>query len=320
MGPSTAPRRTVAGNASGTTTATGRESSQQTGKKRDSRAGMRKVTSLTAEQLERKRANDREAQRTIRARTKEHIENLEHQVAELSAKGQQVDRVLERNAALESEIAHLRQQLAMMTNSRQLYQSEDDRRSSTSSNPPSVISSPFNSPPLTDSIAPGPPMPPLTHRMSLPQGSWHSYVSPSQTGALPPTSISVSGAEQSHEPPYPMTADPLAGSSMGQAHHDMGYGLPQTTTGAQYSNSNADSYNRNLTYPSRAVLGQPQQQQQHRPQHIPVATMGYEQNIPSLQAAHLPVPPHQQHHTYPSQILHSPPAQSQMGYQWDSRG
>lgn len=123
MAPTTAPRRTVAGSTSSTTTTGGRESSQPAGKKRDSRAGMRKVTSLTAEQLERKRANDREAQRTIRARTKEHIENLEHQVAELSAKGQQVDRVLERNAMLESEIAHLRQQLAMMTNSRQLYQS-----------------------------------------------------------------------------------------------------------------------------------------------------------------------------------------------------
>lgn len=293
---------------------------------------MRKVTSLTAEQLERKRANDREAQRTIRARTKEHIENLEHQVAELSAKGQQVDRVLERNAMLESEIAHLRQQLAMMTNSRQLYQSEyspqeleqtdtnesvgeDERRSSTSSNPASVISSPFNSPPLTDSIPPGPPIPPLTHRMPLPQGSWHSYVSPPQSGTLSSTTISVSGPEQSHESPYSMTADSLAGSSMGQTHHDMGYGLSHTTT-AQYANNNADSYNRNLTYPSRAAMGQPQQQQQHRPQAIPVATMGYEQSIPSLQAAHLPIPAH---HTYPSQIVHSPPAHSQIGYQWDSR-
>lgn len=313
MAPTTAPRRTVAGSASSTTATGGRESSQPAGKKRDSRAGMRKVTSLTAEQLERKRANDREAQRTIRARTKEHIENLEHQVAELSAKGQQVDRVLERNAMLESEIAHLRQQLAMMTNSRQLYQSEDERRSSTSSNPASVISSPFNSPPLTDSISPGPPIPPLTHRMPLPQGSWHSYVSPPPNGTLSSTSISVSGPEQSHESPYSMTADSLAGSSMGQTHHDMAYGLSHTTT-AQYTNNNADSYNRNLTYPSRAAMGQPQQQ--HRPQHIPVATMGYEQNIPSLQAAHLPIPAH---HTYPSQIVHSPPAHSQIGYQWDSR-
>jgi hypothetical protein len=91
------------------------------GRKRDSRAGTRKVTSLTAVQLERKRANDREAQRTIRQRTREHIENLEHQVAELSAKGEQMDQVIQRNAALEAEIAHLRQQLTIMSSSRPLY-------------------------------------------------------------------------------------------------------------------------------------------------------------------------------------------------------
>lgn len=124
MAPTTTPRRTVAGSAF----STGGDPSQPAGKRRDSRTGMRKVTSLTAEQLERKRANDRKAQRTSRARTKEHIESLEHQVAELSAKGQEVDRVLKRNTMLESEIAHLRQQLAMMTN-RQLYQSECSSRS-----------------------------------------------------------------------------------------------------------------------------------------------------------------------------------------------
>lgn len=100
------------------TTGSGTDS---TGRKRDSRGGTRKVTSLTAEQLERKRANDREAQRTIRQRTKEHIEKLEHQVAELSAKGEQMDRVLQRNAALEAEIAHLRQQLSMLGGRRSAY-------------------------------------------------------------------------------------------------------------------------------------------------------------------------------------------------------
>lgn len=91
------------------------------GRKRESRAGTRKVTSLTPEQLERKRANDREAQRTIRQRTKEHIERLERQVAELRANGEQFDNILRRNAALEAEIAHLRHQLAMVMNSRPLY-------------------------------------------------------------------------------------------------------------------------------------------------------------------------------------------------------
>ncbi|EAU39509.1 predicted protein [Aspergillus terreus NIH2624] len=89
------------------------ESSQP--KKRESRAGTRKVTSLSAEQLERKRANDREAQRTIRQRTREHIERLEHQVAELKAKGEQYDDVVRRNAVLENEIRALRHQLALLS-------------------------------------------------------------------------------------------------------------------------------------------------------------------------------------------------------------
>ncbi|EAW07343.1 bZIP transcription factor [Aspergillus clavatus NRRL 1] len=84
-------------------------------KKRESRAGTRKVTTLSAEQLARKRANDREAQRTIRQRTKEHIERLQSQVAELQAKNQQYDDVLRRNAVLEQEIKGLRQQLTILT-------------------------------------------------------------------------------------------------------------------------------------------------------------------------------------------------------------
>ncbi|XRM40008.1 hypothetical protein ABZX51_003332 [Aspergillus tubingensis] len=85
-----------------------------TAKKRESRAGTRKVTSLSAEQLERKRANDREAQRTIRQRTKDHIERLEHQVAELKVKGEHRP-----NVALEQEIRALKHQLARA--SRQEY-------------------------------------------------------------------------------------------------------------------------------------------------------------------------------------------------------
>ncbi|KAL2824153.1 hypothetical protein BDW59DRAFT_162718 [Aspergillus cavernicola] len=82
-------------------------------KKKDTRAGTRRVTHLSAEQLERKRANDREAQRTIRQRTKEHIERLELQVAELRAKGDKFDEVVRRNSLLENEIRALRHQLSM---------------------------------------------------------------------------------------------------------------------------------------------------------------------------------------------------------------
>lgn len=86
-------------------------------KKRPSRAGTRSVTTLTAAQLERKRANDREAQRAIRQRTKDHIESLERQVRDLTA---QIDtnsstkmmELLRRNDELEQENAVLRARLS----------------------------------------------------------------------------------------------------------------------------------------------------------------------------------------------------------------
>ncbi|KAK8162542.1 hypothetical protein BKA80DRAFT_329783 [Phyllosticta citrichinensis] len=83
-------------------------------KRRPSRAGTRSVSTLTAAQLERKRANDREAQRAIRQRTKDHIENLERRVAELTARESatgKIDEILSRNQDLEQENAILRQRL-----------------------------------------------------------------------------------------------------------------------------------------------------------------------------------------------------------------
>jgi myosin heavy subunit len=81
----------------------------------DPRVGTRSVNTLSDAQLERKRANDREAQRIIRQRTREHIENLERQVAELGEQKEQLNKALQHNAELEAQIAHLQQQLADMT-------------------------------------------------------------------------------------------------------------------------------------------------------------------------------------------------------------
>ncbi|KAB8225698.1 hypothetical protein BDV33DRAFT_198107 [Aspergillus novoparasiticus] len=81
---------------------------------RESRAGTRKVTTLSAKQLERKRANDLEAQRTIHQRTREHIKSLEDQVAVLKSKGEQFDNVVRRNTALENEIMALKQKLDLV--------------------------------------------------------------------------------------------------------------------------------------------------------------------------------------------------------------
>jgi regulator of replication initiation timing len=75
------------------------------------------VTHLSKAQLARKRANDREAQRNIRQRTKEHIENLERRVKELEAekRSDSMERLIQRNRELELEVERLRAQLTQRT-------------------------------------------------------------------------------------------------------------------------------------------------------------------------------------------------------------
>lgn len=70
---------------------------------------------LSEAQLARKRANDREAQRSIRQRTREHIKSLEKKVKELEEQGQSssMKRVLQRNCELEAERETLKSQLSL---------------------------------------------------------------------------------------------------------------------------------------------------------------------------------------------------------------
>ncbi len=74
------------------------------------------MASLTPQQLARKRANDREAQRAIRARTKEHIGRLERELADLRVKynrDQVIQDLLRRNKALEEEIIEAKRKLGL---------------------------------------------------------------------------------------------------------------------------------------------------------------------------------------------------------------
>ncbi|KAJ5284287.1 hypothetical protein N7497_000431 [Penicillium chrysogenum] len=73
----------------------------------------RGVANLTPDQLAKKRANDRQAQRAIRERTKGHIEALEQQVRDLSSQKPYLDlqTALRENATIRSENAELRQGL-----------------------------------------------------------------------------------------------------------------------------------------------------------------------------------------------------------------
>lgn len=84
-------------------------------KKRASRAGTRSVSTLSAAQLERKRANDREAQRAIRQRTKDHIDGLENTISELRRSQEVSEKTTQstrqRNRELEEENSYMRMKL-----------------------------------------------------------------------------------------------------------------------------------------------------------------------------------------------------------------
>ncbi|KAJ9419228.1 hypothetical protein FOXG_16351 [Fusarium oxysporum f. sp. lycopersici 4287] len=78
------------------------------------RKGTRRISTLTPSQLARKRAKDREAQRAIRARTKEHIERLGRELAALKLSqscDQTVQELLNRNRALEEELMRLKENM-----------------------------------------------------------------------------------------------------------------------------------------------------------------------------------------------------------------
>lgn len=74
----------------------------------------RGVANLTPEQLEKKRANDREAQRAIRERTKLHIETLERKIEELTEQQpyQELQVALRQKELVEAENAEIRKRLS----------------------------------------------------------------------------------------------------------------------------------------------------------------------------------------------------------------
>ena len=73
----------------------------------------RGVANLTPDQLAKKRANDREAQRAIRERTKNQIENLEKKIRELTSQQpyQELQHVLRQKELVEAENADIKKRL-----------------------------------------------------------------------------------------------------------------------------------------------------------------------------------------------------------------
>ncbi|RYP22546.1 hypothetical protein DL765_001604 [Monosporascus sp. GIB2] len=86
----------------------------QRSKKRKTAPSARGVASLTPEQLAKKRANDREAQRAIRERTRNQIESLERRIRELTSQRpyQELQAVIRAKEAVEAENADIKNRLA----------------------------------------------------------------------------------------------------------------------------------------------------------------------------------------------------------------
>ncbi|KAI0137341.1 BZIP transcription factor [Xylariales sp. AK1849] len=83
-------------------------------KKRRTGPGSRGVANLTPEQLAKKRANDREAQRAIRERTKNQIETLELRIKELTSQQpyQELQAAIRAKEHVEAELADLKGRMA----------------------------------------------------------------------------------------------------------------------------------------------------------------------------------------------------------------
>ncbi|KAH7112220.1 hypothetical protein B0J13DRAFT_515929 [Dactylonectria estremocensis] len=113
------------------------------------RKGTRSVSTLTPSQLARKRANDREAQRVTRSRTKEHIERLERELEELRSKqsgDQTVQELFRRNKVLEDELNRLKENMSItMASSPYSAPFYDNNLSTGSSAIPNPRTSPFPS-------------------------------------------------------------------------------------------------------------------------------------------------------------------------------
>lgn len=79
-----------------------------------SSSSSRGVANLTPDQLAKKRANDREAQRAIRERTKNQIENLERKIRELTSQQpyQELQHVLRQKEAVEAENVDIKKRLS----------------------------------------------------------------------------------------------------------------------------------------------------------------------------------------------------------------
>ncbi|RAK98594.1 bZIP transcription factor [Aspergillus ibericus CBS 121593] len=117
----------------------------------------RGVANLTPDQLAKKRANDRQAQRAIRERTKAHIDSLEQRVRDLSSQKPFLDlqAALKQNEVIQAENREIRQGLKVIMDIIQPLLGKQDKPNPLTSTPSSTsarIPPITTTPPLSDSI------------------------------------------------------------------------------------------------------------------------------------------------------------------------
>lgn len=225
---------------SGESAQPGTPSSKAGAKPRASRAGTRSVSTLNAAQLERKRANDREAQRAIRQRTKDHIERLERRIQELSGEDESTleshpafQEARKRNAELEAELRRLQATL---------YGSEER-----ASSPDASYSDAGYGTPVRDSTSYGNP--------------WASQTV-SQPGYAP-TSVPVAGPAPPPTPAWAPQVTSYTSSGTSSPYQAVPHVLPSqrgSLSGSQYGSESGGGTPDPLQSYNTSAAAQPEQQ------------------------------------------------------------
>ncbi|KAI0882418.1 uncharacterized protein GGS22DRAFT_181021 [Annulohypoxylon maeteangense] len=175
-------------------------------KKRRVGASSRGVANLTPEQLAKKRANDREAQRAIRERTKNQIEKLERRIHELTSQQpyQELQAVIRAKEAVEAENAEIKSRLASIMAMIQPMLSG-----------PQVEA--YNTPPLTNI----PSIQPTERSPSLPISHTYNASTPISAASPASTMVDQSWQAQTTHPSPRFTQVKM----LNQQRHDLLHGL-----------------------------------------------------------------------------------------------
>ncbi|KAH6621311.1 hypothetical protein B0J18DRAFT_223447 [Chaetomium sp. MPI-SDFR-AT-0129] len=152
-------------------------------KKRKTTRSSRGVAHLTPEQLERKRANDREAQRAIRERQRQKTEHYEREIAQLKATKpyQELQHAVRQKEAVEAELADAKRRMAAVMAMIQPILGAVDGTPSPAQPPPPPPSQPVRSQPPRINTSGSTPNSAASPVSAGPHSRWQNSLSPATT-------------------------------------------------------------------------------------------------------------------------------------------